>query len=327
MQNSARWPATGNPALAILALMEDHENTAMRREALFSRHGFYSFVVQSNALLHREAVETGVQVLRALLRGRDPGATFAVLDLACGGEPIAVSEILAACPDHRFHYHGIDINPDQVDAARAFAYPANVVRARIDEASAWDLQGLNVERPYDLVFMGMNLHHGTPEEILFLARELRAVLAPHGVFMNHDWFRPDEQPYHRRPDCNPDRPSESYRLVEPARLAQAPGPVLDDKAEYDGTEDSSWRVDFRTLLDQRLLECGAEESGANATRDHVASRDYPISLREFAQLFGQQNFQVHTLRYPGDEPLKRYIAMPVASPDAAVIRRLQRPAV
>lgn len=303
--------------------MSTHDNKAMRREALFNRDGFYSFVVQSNALLHREAVEAGIEALRALLAPARR-ARLAVLDLACGGEPIAIGQILAAFPQHRFDYHGIDINPDQVQAARQFPFPDNVTSVRIDEASAWDLQDLEQERAYDLVFMGMNLHHGTPEEVLFLAGQLRKVMAAGGVFLNHDWFRPDDAPYERRPDHNPHDPSESYLLVEPERLSSAPAPRLPSRKLARG-HNQNWRAEYCELLHHRLLEHGADKEGARNTADHVTSRDYPISLAEFAQLFGQENFHVHALRYPGADPLKQYIAMPVASPDAAVVRRLVQP--
>lgn len=293
----------------------------MRREALFSRDGFYSFVVQSNALLHHEAIDTGIAALRALL-GPEPSARpLAVLDLACGGEPIAIARIMAAFPQCRFDYHGIDINPDQVHAARTFTFPVNVASVRVDEGSAWDLAGLQWERAYDLVFMGMNLHHGTPEEVLFLAGQLRAVMSAHGVFINHDWFRPDDQPYERRPDTNPDDPAESFLLVDPARLALAPQPRL--RAAKGAASAGPWRREYCQLLRQRLLDQGADERGAASTASHVTCRDYPISLAEFEQLFRQENFHVRALRYPGDDPLKRYIAMPIASPDAAVTRRLQ----
>lgn len=302
--------------------MLEHENSAMRREALFSRDGFYSFVVQSNALLHREAVQTGIAAIRAAFFRNNAAARLSVLDLACGGEPIAIAEILAAFPQCGFDYHGVDINPDQVHSARRFEFPQNIVTVRVDEASAWDLGGLPLQGSYDLVFMGMNLHHGTPEEILFLARQLHGIMSPQGLFLNHDWFRPDDEPYQRRPDHNPNDPSESFRLIEPKRLRSAPSPRLDGKAEYRDTGDPPWRTEYRELLQQRLLDSGAEPGGAQATADHVASRDFPISLHEFGQLFRQENFQVQTLRYAGDDPLKRFIAMPVASPDAAVLRRL-----
>lgn len=303
--------------------MVEHENRNMRREPLFNRDGFYSFVVQSNALLHREAIETGIAALRALFCASEDKRHLSVLDLACGGEPVAIAEILSAFPECRFDYHGIDINPDQVRSARDFAFPANVPSVRIDEGSAWDLADLPCDHSYDLVFMGMNLHHGTPEEILFLAGQLRGVMSAHGVFMNHDWFRPDNKPYQRRPDCNPVDPSESFQLVAPQRLAQAPAPRLKAQRVAEPRQNAAWRTEYCRLLHQRLLDQGADAEGARATAEHVTSRDYPISLREFTQLFEQENFHVRALHYQGDDPLKRYIAMPIASPDAAIMRRLR----
>ncbi len=304
--------------------MTEHDKSAMRREALFNRDGFYSFVVQSNALLHGEAVKTGIEAVRAAFCSGPSRSGLSVLDLACGGEPLAIADILAAFPQCRFDYHGVDINPDQVRGARQFPFPANVVNVRIDEGSAWDLQHLPLQRSYDLVFMGMNLHHGTPEEILFLARQLRSVMSSQALFLNHDWFRPDDEPYQRRPDHNPADSEESYQLVDPSRLAMCPAPTLDRKDEYRGAGDPDWRIEYRELLRQRLSDSAAKAAGIQTTVDHVTSRDYPISLSEFEQLFRQENFRVRILRYTGDDPLKRFIAMPAASPDAALVRRLQQ---
>ncbi len=105
------------------------------------------------------------------LEGRPDGGPVRVLDLACGGEPISLADMLARFPAPSFRCTGVDINPDQVEAARRFAFPSNVESARVIEGNAWDLRSLP-DGAFGVAFMGMSLHHGTPEEVRFLARGL-----------------------------------------------------------------------------------------------------------------------------------------------------------
>ena len=110
----------------------------MRREALFSRSGFYGFLLQSNVLLHREATRDAIAAVRPLLGSDRNHRAIAVLDLACGGWPVTISDLMAAYPEHEFHYTGVDINPDQVSlAASTFPFPDNVSEKRLIEGNAW----------------------------------------------------------------------------------------------------------------------------------------------------------------------------------------------
>lgn len=283
----------------------------MRREQLFSAGGFYGFLVQSNVLLHREAVERGVEVLTRYLHGRADHRPIPVLDLACGGEPVSFAAMLARFPAYAFGYTGIDVNPDQVAAARRFAFPPNVQPARLVEGSAWDLRALP-DGAFEVAFMGMNLHHGTPEEVRFLARGLARVLTPGGVFFDHDWFRPDDEPYVRRPDRDPDDPTESLRMVEPAALAPMEMGDLDLDEAPDG-HDAPWRIAYVRGLHDTLRLRGADPAGARATAHHVARRDFPIATREFRRIFETEGFRVDVLAYDDSpEPLAPYTKMSVA---------------
>ena len=65
----------------------------MRREALFSRSGFYRFLLDTNALMHREASDTARRVLGEM-SASTPGRARRVLDLACGGWPLSIAEAI-----------------------------------------------------------------------------------------------------------------------------------------------------------------------------------------------------------------------------------------
>lgn len=284
----------------------------MRREQLFSREGFYRFIVTSNVLLHREAIVAGADALGEYLRHRSGEGRVRVLDLACGGEPVTISALMERFPETVFEYTGVDINPDQIALAGEFAFPANVARVELLEGSAWDLRDLPLADDYDLVFMGMNLHHGTPEEIWFLASQIQGRLAEGGLFLNHDWFRPEGEPYLRRPDSQPGNPEESFLLVDRATLAEAGVPAFME-AEIDAAQgDALWRETYRSLLRDALVDRGGDPGGAESTYRHVGERDYPIALSELERILAGFGFSMQAGRFDGDDPLMDYTFLVVA---------------
>lgn len=285
----------------------------MRREKLFSNDGFYPFIVESNVLLHREAIEAARYLFELLLKKRMPEQPVTVLDLACGGEPVVIAQIMASFPDRRFHYTGIDINPDQVEQARSgFQFPKNVIEVRIMEGNAWDFRATELVRKYDVVFMGLNLHHGTPEEIYYLATRIADLIADDGLFINHDCFRPDDQPYLRRPDCHPENPDESMQLLEKEILSTTPKPSFTINEIPSDVSEPDWRLRYRQSLSATATERGGDKAGIESMNQHVNLRDYPISLQEFRNIFESVGFKVNTLRYETRDPLGEFIAMAVA---------------
>ncbi len=291
------------------------KNKEMRREELFSKHGAYYLLVESNALLHRECMEYGARVAKCILEGRDASRPVRVLDLACGGMPVSMSEILGEFEELSFQYTGIDINPDQVEFASSFSgYPENFTDVQILEGSAWNLAGSGVSGKYDIIFMGVNLHHGAPEEIHFLATRLPDLLGEDGVFISHDWYRPDNEPYQRRPDRNPDDASESYLLVSPEELRSIEEPDFNFSEISAEGNDEPWRMEFANLLRRILLDRADNTECAHTTYRHVYQRDYPISLDEFRCIMERAGLNVRIFRYKNTgEPLEKFFGMPIAS--------------
>ena len=278
----------------------------MRREALFSRSGFYGFLLQTNALLHREAVDAAVAAFAPVVRGRDGAVPVTVLDLACGGWPVTISTVMEAFPERRFRYTGVDINPDQVAlAASGFTFPENVAEKRLVEGNAWDLEALDLEGQWPLVFSGMNLHHGTPEEIGYLARQLRRRLVPGGVFFSHDVYRPDDTPYCPRPGVID---GEASGLINPARIAEAASPVHPRARDQAGVE-PPWREDYLARMLAALVAHGGDPPGIRSTVRHMRSRDFPVSTAEFSRIMEREGFTVRVHRYTDTSgPLGPYIA-------------------
>ncbi|HEY9053101.1 MAG TPA: class I SAM-dependent methyltransferase [Gammaproteobacteria bacterium] len=286
----------------------------MRREKLFSNAGFYPFIVESNVLLHREAIDNGRHLLQQLLKKWAAERTVHVLDLACGGEPVAIARIMKSFPDRRFHYTGIDINPDQVSLARSsFKFPNNVVDVKINEGNAWDFHPEEPGRKYDVIFMGLNLHHGTPEEIHYLATRISDLLSDDGIFINHDCFRPDKEPYLRRPDYHPENLEESFKLLNSETLSSVDALPVAINELPGGTAEPDWRKRYRQCLSSTATQRGGDSAGIESMNQHVNQRDYPISLQEFRSIFESNGFEVNALRYDTRELMGEFIAMAVAS--------------
>ncbi|WP_455206933.1 class I SAM-dependent methyltransferase [Kaarinaea lacus] len=282
----------------------------MRREALFSRSGFYGFLLESNVLLHREATRDAIEAIRPVLARCDKRCPVAVLDLACGGWPVAISDVMAAYPEFTFDYTGVDINPDQVALAKGFPYPDNVIEIHLIEGNAWELGGLVLKPNYPLIFSGMNLHHGTPPEVAYLGLQIQQRLIPGGRFISHDVYRPDNTPYLPRPTVIDGEPT---ALINARHLSEA-GLADQGKGREDENDQPGWRLDYLDRMYRTLIERGADPDGADSTTRHMRSRDYPISTRELRQLMEGLGFGVEIHRYEDStEPLGPYVAMCVMS--------------
>lgn len=306
----------------------------MQKERVFSKDGGYELCLSSNALMHREGTELGIAVLRETFANHvSDYATddiIHVLDLACGSSPVALASMLAEFPDRRFNYTGIDINADQIQGLQDhFTFADNVLSVTAITGDAWDLSKHDLREQYDVIFKGFNLHHGTPEEILFLAQQLQQRVSPRGVFFNTDEYRPTEHHYTRRPDCNLQDAQESYRLVDQQRLQTIH--LQQTIIENEFTEVPAWKQQMIQGLQTVMLDSIALSSAAalthsavpvptvekqhaivNTLLDHVTKRDFPISIDEAEHIFQQVGFQVSTQcyaeHYP-EHPLAQYFAL------------------
>lgn len=288
----------------------------MRKEKLFSKDGCYSRVVESNVLFHSESITYGSQEIMMLLENDDSNNIVKVLDLACGAEPVSITQMLSNFPDRNFSYTGIDINPDQVNFAKQhFQFPENIREINIYEGNAWDPKSSPIEGHYDIIFMGLNLHHGTPEEVYYLATQISKLLKPQGIYLNHDVYRPNDQPYQRRPDHHPDNINESFCLLEPALIEGIVLPEVTQNELERNAPNPKWRLTYIELLRQSLIEQHAGVECADSTYKHVTMRDYPISLNDFSYIFKQADSEldIKIIHYGDTHPLMDYIAMPVVT--------------
>ena len=261
----------------------------MRREKAFSKDGFYLFVLEANIMLHDNVAKYGQAVLSEWLAKAEFVQPIKLLDLACGGYPVSISRMMGGCPETTFHYTGIDINPDQVEAARKFAYPNNVRHVEVLEGNAWDLDKLELADRFDVIFTGMNLHHGTPEEIHAVFEQCSERLAMGGLFMNHDFYRPPGTPYLRRPQANPRNPAESFEMISRETLASFP---MMQKSITTGNESgtAAWKNEFLERYQIALRNKGADDVGIQEVVTHVSGRDYPLSVSEVSDIAKASGF-------------------------------------
>ncbi len=294
----------------------------MRREELFNRDGVYSSIVHHNLLMHREATEIGAGILKTLLQGQPNDEPVKVLDLACGGLPISIVEMMERIGGREFSYTGIDINPDQVALADSFFQFSDVVRrAEVLEASAWDLKDLELQSPFDIIFTGLNLHHGTPEEIDYLMAQIFDLLDETGIFLNHDWYRPDEEVYVRRPSCNPKDKAESYRLVSRQKLEAGARPYDKASVDFDAVH-PRWRSTFIDGLTESYRHRTGDDQGAETLKSHMMERDFPISRQDFADILKAHGFYHKIFSYDDSGlAIHPFMAMPIACKDKSVFRK------
>lgn len=284
------------------AFSTEPDNRQMRRERLFSGARLYDVLVHGNVLLHAEAADRLAAELAALDRRRPGDAPVRLLDLACGAAPITVATAIARLPNRRFDYTGVDINEAQLAAASDFRFPANVSNIELRQGSAWEVAELAEAGPFDVVFVGLNWHHGTPAELATFVGGLGALLAPWGVVANHDCYRPEGTPYLRRPDRCP-RTGEDLRLVVEGAAAPA-----DPEERGAGDRMPSWREELIARLERGYRAHGGDDAGSRILVEHSRQRDYPMSVTEVRAVFDDADFAVEASRYDPDALLGGFLA-------------------
>ncbi len=297
----------------------------MRREELFNRDGVYSAIVNNNLLMHHDATAVGYRILQTLCLIRSQDQPLRILDLACGGLPISIADMIDAVTQARFTYTGIDINPDQVElAATLFEFPGNVVQARLIEANAWDIQSVDLDGPFDLIYTGLNLHHGAPEEIDYLMSQIRALLNDRGVFINHDWYRPDAETYIRRPSAKPEDGQENFRLVPEEKMTGIVNPYPHDTITFDaGVPD--WRLAFIDGLTDSYRDLEGDDVGADTLKSHMLERDFPISRADLTAILKKHGFHHRIVDYTNIRvAINPFLAMPFACKDGDVFNSINR---
>jgi len=257
------------------------KTSVMRREPTFNKGGSYQFIIGKNLGLHREAIATSIEIVSKFLSSLPKTKkTLNVLDLACGASPVIIAEVMNHFSNYSFEYTGIDINPDQVATCRKFSFPKNVIKKEVIEENAWNLEEHSLKDKVDLVFIGLNTHHGTPEEISFLAKQIFSQLNKGGVFLNHDLFRPEKYPYLRRPKK--------------------------------GLPKNDWRDEWLSGYKSFLKTQGQSEDLAEQGIDHMRNWDYPISMEEMRTILVKIGFRVSTHSYTNpNHPFSNFYGMVV----------------
>jgi len=287
----------------------------MKEEKFFDADGFYQFIVESNCILHREGVEYGRQAVEGLVEDLNFDQEVRVLDLACGGNPISICQILSSFKEASFSYTGIDINPGQVKlASTKFEFPANVKHVNIIEGDAWNFPDSISQSKYNIIFTGLNLHHGSPRELFVLFKRILRILNPNGVFINHDMYRPVDKTYIIRPEANPKDPSESYLMIPKKDLENEIIPEFKfEGISYSEIDKSDWRLEFLDGFSNVLKERGGDEVGIKSACAHVYARDFCLTSNEMKIIADSAGFRSVVRDYEfSNEPLKKYYATIIA---------------
>jgi hypothetical protein len=275
----------------------------MKREKVFSEGGYYSFIIQSNCLMHDESIALGTITVGKWLQKYSGKRSCKLLDLACGGIPISTIEIMESFPEIDFRYTGIDINPDQVNHAQtAVDFPANVSSVNIIEGNAWDVGGMSEK--FDIIFSGLNFHHGIVDELYSVACQIDTILNQGGFVFSHDEFRPDDAQYIERPAVNPEPPFESFRLIEKAGLEFVP--ELNIPSIGFNKDKDDWRSRFIRMLSDYLWDHDVKKEYIKQARDHIFSRDFPVSVSEIKRIFKAVNFEPTELMPDTEHELAEY---------------------
>lgn len=133
----------------------------------------YRKFLDLNYMFHREVYAC----LRGVLLAEAPTG-FRFLDVACGD---AAASVGALAGTDIGSYTGIDLSRPALELARgeltALACPVTLIEQDFVEAlGTWS-------EPADVVWIGQSLHHLSPDGKQAVARDVRRILAPGGMFL------------------------------------------------------------------------------------------------------------------------------------------------
>lgn len=280
---------------------------AMSHEKIFNANGAYRIVVDNNIMAHQEAV-TALKIQFgewiSQTERTNTAKKIRILDLACGGEPLTICEIARHFSRITFEYVGIDINADQVNAAKNFkSYPENMRFNQILLGNAWDLSSCDLDGKFDIVFSGLNFHHAVPTEIYSLAKSLQGILEIDGMMFNHDLYMPEGYAYTARPA---DTLEKSYSLNKNINLNQDQFELL--QSQQNGLK-VQWREEFLKDYRNLLNKLHINSNDQDRILEHVSDRDYPISMNQMAAIFNASGFSSSGQYFSDKHPLGRYLGI------------------
>jgi len=155
------------------SLEEGRDSAAV--QAFFNGWSLYRRIVDNDYLCHRSVR----QALAAWLDGF--GRPFSFLDLGCGDAEFS-SGILKGRPLRS--YTGIDLSPVALDLAaqntRDLPFPCSL------QAGDFLTSLSTLPEHYDIIYIGLSLHHLSRREKEFFFGALRRKLAPGGVLLVFD---------------------------------------------------------------------------------------------------------------------------------------------
>jgi SAM-dependent methyltransferase len=163
--DSAPGTVSGNPAAEVF-----------EREWLT-----YRKIVDNNYLSHREAYDC----LRRIVK-EEFGGPFQFLDIACGDAGATVGALTGT---NVAQYFGIDLSSAALAIAaknlRKLGCPFELQRGDFAEALAlW-------QRPVDIAWIGLSLHHLHAPEKLAVMREVRRIVGVNGLLVIYENASPD----------------------------------------------------------------------------------------------------------------------------------------
>ena len=143
----------------------------------------YRKMVDNNYLFHREAYAALHRTL-----AEEMTAPFRFLDLACGDASASVGAVRGTAIAY---YHGVDLSGPALDIARETlkGLPCPVT---LEQRDFVDALRAGVD-PYDVVWIGLSLHHFMAGQKLELMRRIRDIVGDTGTFLIYENASPGDE--------------------------------------------------------------------------------------------------------------------------------------
>ena len=160
-------------------VMKRSDRDAADVREFFNGWSLYRRIVDNDYLYHRSAREALTAWLDAWVK--DSNRSFSFLDLGCGDAAFSAGILKERCVTS---YTGMDLSPVALDLARentaGIAAPVSLI------PGDFMLEVGTLPSSYDIIYIGLSLHHLSRQEKEYFFGELRRKVSPGGAVLIFD---------------------------------------------------------------------------------------------------------------------------------------------
>jgi hypothetical protein len=285
------------------------KSSAGMKPFLVSPVSVQPFLLDKNIFLQRDAANAALTEISKWLGSLETSPPICrILDLSPPTWPSLAVKLASLFPDQLFEFSLVSTVSSAKRANVRQQFLPNLTLISVND-TPWNLDNFGSAGPYDIILFALQTSTASVAEISYFISAAFSLLAPKGLFLNHDFFRPEATPFIGRPDYSFDTATESMRLVPEEKFESI---VMLEMAEPNLTakKPGDWRKAYISDVSIHLRARGADEATVFQVVRDFQRQEFPLTRTETLSALAQFGFKPRLIAYDDSEhPLQDYYSL------------------